>query len=66
MDDIYTTRDFILLWNIIENRFQLMHGIYGSNPRKYNSASSFSGRIEQDLSTVIVALPITNENKQKY
>ena len=49
MNDLHNTQDVILLCEIIENRFQLMHNKYGFNPRKCNSASSMSGSIERDL-----------------
>ena len=61
MNDLYNTQGVILLCEIIENRFQLMHDKYGFNPRKCNSASSLSGSIERDLSKVIIALPTSNE-----
>ena len=61
MNDLYNAQDVILLCEIIENRFQLMHDRYGFNPRKCNSASSLSGSIERDLSKVIIALPTTKE-----
>ena len=61
MNDLYNTQDIILLCEIIENRFQLMHDMYDFNPRKCNSAISISGSIERDLSKVIIALPTTNE-----
>ena len=61
MNDLYNTQDVILLCEIIENRFQLMHDRYGFNPRKCNSASSLSGSIERDLSKVIIVLPTTTE-----
>ena len=62
MNDLYNTQDVILLCEIIENRFQLMHDKYRFNPRKCNSASSLSGSIERDLSKVIIALPTSKEN----
>ena len=61
MNDLYNAQDVILLCEIIENRFQLMHDRYSFNPRKCNSASSLSGSIERDLSKVIIALPTTDE-----
>ena len=47
MNDLYNTQDVILLCEMIENRFQLMHDRYTFNPRKCNSASSLSGSIER-------------------
>ena len=61
MNDIYNMQGVILLCEIIENRFQLMHNRYGFNPGKCNSASSLSGSIERDLSKVIIMLSTTNE-----
>ena len=61
MNDLYNTQDVIFSCEIFENRFQLMHGKYGLNLRKCNSASSMSGSIERDLSKVIIALPTNNE-----
>ena len=61
MNDLHNTQDVILLCEIIENRFQLMHNKYRFNPRKCNSAISMSGSIERDLSKVIIALPTNNE-----
>ena len=61
MNDLHNDQDVILLCEIIVNRFQLMHGKYGFNPRKCNSASALSGSIERDLSKVIIALPTTSE-----
>ena len=49
MNDLYNTQDVILLCEIIEKWFQLMHDKYGFNPRKCNSASSLSDRIERDF-----------------
>ena len=66
MNDLYNTQDVILLCEIIENRFQLMHDKYGFNPRKCNSASSLSGSIERDLSKVIIALPTSNETVDMF
>ena len=61
MNDLFNTQDVVLLCEITENRFQLMHDRCGFNPRKCNSASSLSGSTERDLSKVIIALPTTNE-----
>ena len=47
MNDIYTAQDVIILCKIVENRFELLRNAYGYNPRKYNSASSFSGCIQK-------------------
>ena len=58
MNDLYNAKDVILLCEIIQSKFQLVHNKYGFNPRRCNSASSLSGSIERDLSKVIIALPM--------
>ena len=45
MNDLYNAWDVTLLYEIIENSFQLMYDKYGFNPRKYNSGSTLSGCI---------------------
>ena len=47
----------ILLCEIIESGFQMMHNKYGFNPRKCNSASSMSSCVEREMSKVILVLP---------
>ena len=58
MNDLYNAKGVILLCEIIQSKFQLVHDKYGFNPRRCNSASSLSGSIERDLSKVIIALPM--------
>ena len=48
MNDLYNAQDVILLGEIAENRFQLMHELYGFNPRRCNSASTLNGCIERE------------------
>ena len=50
MDNLYNAQDVILLCGIIEHRFELMLDKYGFNPRKCNSASTFSGSLERERS----------------
>ena len=38
MNDLYNAQDVILLCEITENRFQLMHDQYSFNPRRCNLA----------------------------
>ena len=57
MNDLYNAQDVILLREIIENRFQVMHDSYGFNPRKCNSASSTSDCIEREMSRIMLPLP---------
>ena len=46
-----------MLSEVIENRFETMHKIYGFNPKKCNSASAMSGYIEREMFKIILALP---------
>ena len=61
MNDLYNAQDVTLLYEIIENYFQLMYVKYGFNPRKCNSACTVSDCIERDLSKVIIALLASNK-----
>ena len=61
MNNLYNTQDDILLCEIIENTFQIMHENHGFNPKRCNSASTLSGSIEREMSKVIIALPTSNE-----
>ena len=61
MNDLYNFQDTALLSEIMESRFQLMQDKYGFNPRKCNSAATFSGCVEREMSKIIIALPTSNE-----
>ena len=65
MNDFYNAQDVRLLYEIVENRFQLMHDQYGFNPRKCNSASTLSNCIEREMSRVIIALLTSHEALSK-
>ena len=66
LNDLYNTKDVILLTEIIEIRFQAMQNTYGFNPRKCNSASSMSGCIEREMSKVILTLPTKYEHVEIF
>ena len=66
LNDLYNAQDVILLCEIIENRFQQMHEKYGYNPRKCNSASTFSGCVQRVLSKVIITLPTNIEHAEIF
>ena len=57
MKDPYNFQAACLLYKLFENKFEIMHKLYGFNPIKCNSASILSGSTERDLSKVIIALP---------
>ena len=62
LNDLYNAQDVILLSELIENRFQFMQDKYGFNPKKSNSASSLSGRIERQMSKVVITFPTNVEH----
>ena len=66
LNDLYNMQDIILLCELIENRFQLMHEKFGFNPRKINSASALSGCVQRDQSKVLIALPTCYEHAEVF
>ena len=66
LNDLYNFQDVVLLCEILENRFQLMHERYGFNPKKCNSASTLSGCIEREMSKVILTLPTKVEHNEIF
>ena len=66
LNDLYNRQDVILLCELIENRFQLMHEKFGFNPRKINSASTLSGCVQRDQSKVLIALPTCYEHAEVF
>ena len=61
MNELYNAQNVILLCEIVEHRFQSMHDTNGFNPRKCNSASTFSSCISREMSRVIILLPTSNK-----
>ena len=66
LNDLYNAQDVILLSELIEKRFQFMQDKYGFNPRKCNSASSLSSRIEREMSKVIIAFPTNPDHVEIF
>ena len=66
LNDLYNAQDAILLLQIIENRFQEMQNECGYNPRKVNSASKLSGRIQREQSKTVLALPTDNKQMETF
>ena len=62
LNDLYNFQDVALLCEILENRFQLIHGRYGFNPRK----CTLSGCIEREMSKVILTLPTKVEHNEIF
>ena len=66
LNNLYNTRDVILLTEIIESRFEAMKNTYGFNPRKWDLASSMSGCVEREMSKPILALPTKYEHVEIF
>ena len=59
MNNLYNVQDFILLCEIIENRFQLLQDKHGFNLKKWNSEWLYR---ERDLSKKIIYFLTHNEH----
>ena len=66
LNDLYNAQDVIILFEIIENRFQTKQDKTGCNPRIINSAIKLSGCIQREKSKCILALPINNTQMEIF
>lgn len=66
MNDLYNAQDVILLCEIFENRFQMMHEKFGFNPRKCNSATNLSSCVHRNQSKVIIAFLTSNNHEEIF
>ena len=57
LNKLYNFQDTIILCEIFENRSQQLYKLFKYNPKKCNSASSFSGCVHRDKSKCVIALP---------
>ena len=62
LNKIYNFQDIIILCEIFEQRSQHLQKLFKYNPRKCNSASSFSGCVHRDKSKCLIALPTDAEH----
>ena len=62
LDKIYNFQDTIILCEIFEQRCDRLRKLFKYNPRKCNSASSFSGCVHRDKSKCLIALPTDTEH----
>ena len=63
---IYNFQDMIILCEIFEQRSFLLQKIFKYNPRKCNSASSFSSCEQRDKSKCCIALPTNAEHVRLF
>ena len=66
LNDLYIVQDVILLSEIIENPFEIMHKTYGFNPKKCSWAGAMSWYIEREMSKIILALPTKLEHVESF
>ena len=57
MNKIYNIQDTLILCEIFEQRSMLLEKLFKFNPRKCNSASSFSGCVQRKKSKCNIVLP---------
>ena len=61
MNRIYNFQDTLILFEIFEQRACLLEKLFKYNPRKCNSASSFSGYVQRNKSKCAIAMPTDAE-----
>ena len=61
MNRIYNFQDTLILCEIFEQRASLLEKPFKFNPRKSNSASSFSGTVHRNKSKCNIAMPTNSE-----
>ena len=66
LNKIYNFQDTIILCEIFEQRSCHLQKLFKFNPRKCNSASSFSGCVQRDKSKCLIALPTEAEHVRMF
>ena len=66
LNNLYNFQDKIILCEIFESRAQFVNDKFEFNPRKCNSARSFSGCVQRDKSKCIIALPTQTEHVELF
>ena len=61
LNKLYNFQDTIILCEIFEQRSAPLQKMFKFNPKKCNSASSFSGCVHKDKSKCLIALPTDAE-----
>ena len=62
LNKLYNFQDTIILAEVLEQRSTHLQKLFKFNPRKCNSASSFSGCVHRDKSMCLIALPTKAED----
>ena len=66
LSKLYNFQNTIILCEIFESRAKYLNKNFKFNPRKCNSASSFSGCVHQHKSKCFIALPIDAETVKLF
>ena len=66
LNNLYNFQDTIILCEISESCAQFLNNKFKFNPRKCNSASSFSRCVQRDKSKCIIALPTRAEHAELF
>ena len=66
LNKLYNFQDTIILCEIFENRSSQLQKLFKYNPRKCNSAISFSGCVHSYKSKCLIALPIEAEHVRDF
>ena len=66
LNKLYNFQDIITLCEIFENRSSQLQKLFKYNPRKCNSASSFSGCVHRDKIKCLIALPTEAEHVRVF
>ena len=66
VNKIYNFQDTVILCAIFGQRSPHLQDLFKFNPRKYTSASSFSGCVHRDKSKCCVALPTDAEHVRVF
>ena len=66
LNHIYNFQDTIILCEIIEQRSLRLEKFFKYNPRRYNSASSFSGCVHRNKSKCCILLPTDTEHVRVF
>ena len=66
LNNLYNFQDTIILCEIFKSNANFLNEKFKFNPRKYNSASSFSGCVHRDKSKCIITLPTCSEHVELF
>ena len=66
MNKIYNFQDTLILFEIFQQRVTLLETLFEFNPRKCNSASSFSGNVHRNKSKCNIVMPTDAEKTRVF